>query len=88
LGFYIGGAESLKFWLQVFTDTSNRGVKDILIVSVNGLKGLADAIANIFPLTEIQLCIVHQIRNSIKYEGSKNQKEFAGGLKMVYKGPS
>lgn len=88
LGFYIGGNESSKFWLQVFTDLSNRGVEDILIACVDGLKGLPDAISNIFPKTEVQLCIVHQIRNSIKYVGSKNQKEFAKDLKTVYKASS
>lgn len=84
LGFYIGDAESSKFWLQVFTDLQNRGVDDILIACVDGLKGLPDAINTIFPKTEIQLCVVHQIRNSIKYVGSKNQKEFAKDLKSVY----
>lgn len=88
LGFYIGEAESSKFWLQVFTDLSNRGVQDILISCVDGLKGLPDAIESIFPKTEIQLCIVHQIRNSLKYVGSQNQKEFAGDLKSVYKASS
>ena len=85
LGFYIGDAESSKFWLQVFTDLQNRGVDDILIACVDGLKGLPDAINTIFPKTEIQLCVVHQIRNSIKYVGSKHQKEFAQDLKTVYK---
>ena len=85
LGFYIGNAESSKFWMQVFTDLQNRGVDDILIACFDGLKGMPDAIASIFPKTEIQLCIVHQIRNSIKYVGSLNQKEFAKDLKAVYK---
>lgn len=85
LGFYIGEAESSKFWMQVFTDLQNRGVDDILIGCFDGLKGMPDAIAAIYPQTEIQLCIVHQIRNSIKYVGSQNQKEFAKDLKTVYK---
>jgi putative transposase len=84
LGFYIGDAESSKFWLQVFTDLQNRGVEDILIACVDGLKGLPDAINTIFPKTEIQLCVVHQIRNSIKYVGSKHQKEFAKDLRSIY----
>ena len=84
LGFYIGESESSKFWLQIFTDLSNRGVKDILIASVDGLKGLPEAISNVFPKTEIQLCIVHQIRNSLKYVGSTNQKEFVKDLKCIY----
>lgn len=85
LGFYIGHAESSKFWLQVLTDFSNRGVKDILIACVDGLKGFPDAIAQIYPKTETQLCIVHQIRNSLRYVGSMNQKEFIQDLKLVYK---
>ena len=85
LGFYIGDSESSKFWMQVFTDLSNRGVCDILIACVDGLKGLPEAINSIFPKTEIQLCIVHQIRNSLKYVGSLNKKEFAGDLKHIYK---
>mgnify|MGYP000503440633 CR=1 FL=1 len=84
LGFYIGHAESSKFWLQVFTELQNRGVEDILIACVDGLTGLPEAIKNIFPKTEIQLCIVHQIRNSLKYVGSTNQKEFAKDLKLIY----
>lgn len=84
LGFYVGDAESSKFWLQVFTDISNRGVEDILISCVDGLKGLPDAIKTIFPRTEIQLCIVHQIRNSFKYVGSNNVKEFSKDLRPIY----
>jgi len=85
LGFYIGEAESSKFWMQVFSDLSNRGVKDILIACFDGLKGMPEAIKTIYPKTEIQLCIVHQIRNSLKYVGSLNQKEFAKDLKAIYK---
>jgi len=88
LGFYIGESESSKFWMQVFTDLSNRGVDDILIACFDGLKGMPEAIATIFPKTEIQLCIVHQIRNSIKYVGSLDQKEFIKDLKTVYKATS
>jgi len=85
LGFYIGESESSKFWMQVFTDLQNRGVEDILIGCFDGLKGMPEAISTIFPNTEIQLCIVHQIRNSIKYVGSLHQKEFAQDLKTIYK---
>jgi len=85
LGFYIGESESSRFWMQVFTDLQNRGVEDILIACFDGLKGMPEAISTIYPKTEIQLCIVHQIRNSIKYVGSLNQKEFARDLKTVYK---
>jgi len=88
LGFYVGHNESSKFWMQVLTDFANRGVKDILIACVDGLKGFPEAIGQIFPQTEVQLCIVHQIRNSLRYVGSKNQKEFAGDLKLIYKASS
>jgi len=84
LGLYLNESEGAKFWLQVLTDLQNRGVQDILIASVDGLKGFPEAINSVFPETEVQLCIVHQIRNSLKYVASKNQKEFAGELKKVY----
>lgn len=84
LGFYIGESESASFWMQVFSDLQNRGVKDILIACVDGLKGLPKALNQIYPKTEIQLCVVHQIRNSIKYVGSANQREFLQDLKKVY----
>jgi transposase-like protein len=84
LGIYIGESESATFWLSVLTDLSNRGVKDLLIACVDGLKGFPEAIKTIFPKTEIQSCIVHQIRNSLRYVGSKYQKEFLGDLKLVY----
>jgi transposase-like protein len=70
LGLYLNDSEGSRFWMQVLTDLQNRGVKDILIASVDGLKGFPEAINAIFPDTEVQLCIVHQIRNSLKYVGS------------------
>ncbi len=85
LGLYLNESEGAKFWLQVLTDLQNRGVEDILIASVDGLKGFPEAINSVFPDTEVQLCIVHQIRNSLKYVASKNQKQFANELKTVYK---
>ncbi len=85
LGLYISENEGANFWLQVLTDISNRGVKDILIACVDGLKGFPEAIETIFPDTEVQLCVVHQIRNSLRYVGSKNQKEFMTDLKRVYR---
>jgi putative transposase len=85
LGLYISENEGANFWLQVLTDISNRGVNDILIACVDGLKGFPEAIETIFPDTEVQLCVVHQIRNSLRYVGSKNQKEFMADLKRVYK---
>jgi transposase-like protein len=84
LGLYISENEGANFWLQVLTDLSNRGVNDILIACIDGLKGFPEAIEAIFPKTEVQLCVVHQIRNSLKYVGSKNQKEFMVDLKRVY----
>jgi len=84
LGLYLNESEGAKFWLQVLTDLNNRGVKDILIASVDGLTGFPDAINAVFPDTEVQLCVVHQIRNSLKYVASKDQKQFAGELKSVY----
>ena len=84
LGLYLNESEGAKFWLQVLTDLQNRGVKDILIASVDGLKGFPEAINAVFPDTEVQLCIVHQIRNSLKYVASKDQKQFASELKAVY----
>ena len=84
LGMYISKSEGSNFWLSVLTDLQNRGVKDILITCIDGLKGFPDAIKSVFPETNVQLCIVHQIRNSLKYVGSKNQKMFLADLKRVY----
>ena len=85
LGLYLSQSEGANFWLSVLTDLQNRGVQDILIASVDGLTGFPDAIQTIFPNTEVQLCIVHQIRNSMRYVGSKHQKAFMVDLKRVYK---
>ncbi len=85
LGLYLSENEGSRFWLQVLSDLSNRGVADILIACVDGLKGFPEVIESIFPKTEIQLCIVHQIRNSLKYIASKDQKAFLVDLKRVYK---
>lgn len=84
LGLYLSESEGANYWLSVLTDLHNRGVKDILIASVDGLTGFPEAIASIYPDTEVQLCVVHQIRNSMKYVASKNQKEFMQDLKPVY----
>jgi putative transposase len=88
LGLYLSESEGANFWLSVLTDLSNRGVKDILITSVDGLTGFPDAINAIFPDTEVQLCIVHQIRNSLRYVASKHQKMFMVDLKRVYRAVS
>lgn len=85
LGLYLSDAEGAHYWLSVLTDLQNRGVKDILIACVDGLKGFPEAIETIYPDTEVQLCIIHQIRNSMKYVGSKNQKAFMSDLKAIYK---
>jgi len=84
LGFYVAESEGANFWLGVLSDLQVRGVKDILIACIDGLKGFPEAIQSIFPKTEIQLCIVHQIRNSLKYVVSKEQKVFMVDLKKVY----
>lgn len=85
IGIYISESEGANFWLQVLADLSNRGVKDILIASIDGLKGFGEAIRTIFPLTEVQLCIVHQVRNSLRYVSYKDRKAFMQDLKQVYK---
>jgi putative transposase len=85
LGLYLSDQEGAHHWLSVLTDLHNRGVKDILIACVDGLKGFPEAIESIYPDTEIQHCIIHQIRNSMKYVASKNQKAFMADLKCVYK---
>ena len=85
LGFYACESEGSSFWLGVLNDLKARGVDDILIACVDGLKGFPEAINSAFSRTEVQLCVVHQIRNSIKFVASKNQKEFMADLKTVYK---
>jgi putative transposase len=85
LGMYVSESEGANFWLSVLTDLHNRGVKDMLIVCIDNLKGFEEAIISIYPGAEVQSCIVHQIRNSLKYVASKNQKEFMVDLKLVYK---
>lgn len=84
LGIWIGESEGARFWLGIFTELKNRGVKDIFITCIDGLKGVPDAIRSVFPMTEVQLCIVHMIRNSIKHIASKYMKEFIVDLKLVY----
>jgi transposase-like protein len=88
LGLYLSESEGANFWLQVLTDLHNRGVEDILIASVDGLKGFPEAIRSVFPKTEVQLCVIHQIRNSLRYVASKHQKAFMQDLKEVYRAVS
>lgn len=85
LGMYISESEGANFWLQVLTDLQNRGLEDILIACTDNLKGFTNAIVSVFPKAITQLCIVHQIRNSLKYIASKDQKEFLKDLKKVYR---
>jgi transposase-like protein len=88
LGMYVNESEGANFWLAVLTDLQNRGVEDILIACIDNLKGFSEAIGTIYPDTEVQSCIVHQIRNSLKYIASKDQKAFMKDLKPVYQAVS
>jgi transposase-like protein len=87
LGLWVGENEGAHYWLGIMNELRNRGVEDILIACVDGLKGFPAAINSAFPKTETRLCIVHMIRDSIKYVGSKYQKEFIADLKTIYKAP-
>ncbi|HFQ4960753.1 TPA: IS256 family transposase [Vibrio vulnificus] len=84
LGMWLSETEGAKFWLNVLTELQNRGVKDILIACVDGLKGFPDAINTVFPETQIQLCIVHMVRNSVKYVPWKDYKAVTTDLKKIY----
>ena len=89
LGHWVSdGAEGANFWLSVITDLQNRGVQDIYIASVDGLAGFSDAIHAVFPKTEVQRCIIHQIRNSLRYVTWNDQKEFTKDLKSIYQAPN
>ncbi|HCE4695114.1 TPA: IS256 family transposase [Vibrio parahaemolyticus] len=88
LGLYLSESEGANYWLSVLTDLHNRGVEDILIACVDGLTGFPEAITTIYPETEVQQCVIHQIRNSLKYVASKHQKEFMADLKPVYRAVS
>jgi putative transposase len=88
LGIWIGEAESAKFWMNVVCDLQTRGVKDILIASVDGLNGFEEAIHSVFPNTEIQRCIVHQIRTSTKFVSYKDRKKFCSDMKEIYNSPN
>lgn len=84
LGMWIAQTEGAKFWLQVITELRNRGVKDILIACVDGLKGFPEAIETVFPKTAVQLCIVHMVRHSLNYVSWKRRKEVAADLRRIY----
>ena len=88
LGLWIAQTEGAKFWLQVVTELKNRGVKDILIACVDGLKGFPEAIESVFPQTTVQLCIVHLVRHSLNYVGWKERKQVAADLKLIYSAAS
>ena len=87
LGMWVGEVESAKFWLTVMNEIKNRGVEDILIACVDGLTGFTDAIGAVYPKTEIQQCIIHQIRNSTRFVSHKDIKALMGDLKAVYSAP-
>lgn len=88
IGIYIGENETSKFWLQVLTDMKSRGVKDVLISSIDGLPGFSDAIKTVFPKAEVQRCIVHQIRNTLRNVPWKDRKNLAQDLKAIYNAPT
>jgi putative transposase len=88
LGIWIEETEGAKFWLKIITELKNRGVKDIFIACVDGLKGLPEAIEAVFPKTEIQLCMVHMVRNSMRFVSYKDRKAVVADLKAVYQAVS
>lgn len=88
LGMWIAQTEGAKFWLQIVTELNNRGLKDIFIACVDGLKGFPEAIEAVFPKTQVQLCIVHLVRHSLNYVGWKQRKEVAADLKKIYQAPT
>ena len=88
LSIHIGENKSAKYWLGVLNELKNRGVKDVLVICVDGLSGMKEAVNTAFPQTELQRCIVHQVRNTLKYVGAKNKKKFANDLKTIYHAPS
>lgn len=88
LGIWIGEAESSKFWMSVLTDLKNRGVQDILIASIDGLKGFEEALEAVYPHTEVQHCIVHQIRASTRFVSWKDKKRFCADMRNIYTAPN
>jgi putative transposase len=88
LGLWVGETEGAKFWLNVLTELRNRGVRDILIACVDGLKGFPEAIENLYPQTQVQLCIVHMVRNSLRYVSWKERKIIAADLRAIYAAPT
>lgn len=84
LGMWIAQTEGAKFWLSVMTEIRNRGVEEILIACIDGLKGFPEAITSVFPQTNIQLCIVHMVRDSLRFVSWKDYKAVTRGLKEIY----
>ena len=84
LGLWLADTEGAKFWLSVLTELKNRGVEDILIACVDGLKGFPEAIASAYPQTQVQLCIVHMVRNSLRFAPWKDYKAVTVDLKTIY----
>ncbi|UWV80172.1 transposase [Mycoplasmopsis felis] len=85
LGFWIGESESAKYWMQILNDLKLRGVQEIFIISSDNLTGISNAIKAVFPKTQIQKCVVHQIRNSVKFVNYKDLKEFTKDMKNIYR---
>ena len=88
LGLWVAQTEGAKFWLSVMTELKNRGVQDIFIACVDGLKGFPEAIETVYPQTQVQLCVVHLVRNSLNYVGWKERKAVAADLKKIYRSPN
>ena len=88
LGLWVGENEGAKFWMTVLTELKNRGLQDILVACVDGLKGFPDAIATLYPKTDVQLCIVHLVRNSLRYVSWKERKVVAQDLRTIYTAPT
>jgi transposase-like protein len=88
LGMWIGKNEGSKFWTGILNELKNRGVQDTLVAAVDGLSGLPEAVNAGFPETEVQLCVVHMVRNSVKHVPYKDRKAVTAGLKEIYLAPS
>ena len=88
LGIWIGESESAKFWMQVLNEVKNRGIEDIIICCVDGLAGFSEAISGIFPKAQIQRCVIHMVRNTIKFVAHKHKKKFCQDLKTIYTAPT
>ena len=84
LGLWLSENEGAKFWLSVLTELKNRGVKDVFVACIDGLTGFPEAIGAVFPQTQVQLCIVHMVRNSLRFVSWKDRKRIAADLKLIY----